>query len=178
MDTFEKLANVLKNKQIKTIFHPQNSLRNILDKEKDRINPMQKKGVYLVPFSCEDVYIGESIRSIQIRLKEHCVDIKQKRKKSALVVHSLKTKHQIRMEDAKVIALEDHYNKRKIREAIEIEKHIIFFNKDDGLIFCKSRKPIIHSLKEKTNSQPIQKMTRNNYLLRKNNLDSIETPHS
>ena len=82
------------------------------------------------------------------------------------------------MEDAKVIALEDHYNKRKIREAIEIEKHIKNFNKDDGLILCKSWKPIIHSLKEKTNSRPIQKMTRNNYLLRKNNLDSIETPHS
>ena len=124
MDTFEKIANVSKNKQIKTIFRPQDSLRNILDKSKDRINPMQKKGVYLVPCSCEDVYISESGCSIQIRLKEHCADIKQERKKSTLAKHSLKTKYQILMEDAKVIALEDHYNKRKIREAIEIEKHI------------------------------------------------------
>ena len=53
------------------------------------------------------------------------------------------------MEDAKFIALEDHYNKRKISEAIKIEKHIKIFNKDDGLILCKSWKPIIHSLKEK-----------------------------
>ena len=86
------------------------------------------------------------------------------------------------MEDAKVIALEDHYNKRKIREAIEIEKHIKIFNKDNGLIFCKSWKPIMHSLKEKekenTNGRPKQEMAENNYLSKRNNLDSIETPHS
>ena len=86
--TYENISNVLKSKQIKIVFHPPNSLRNILDKEKDRINPMQKKGVYLVPFSCKDVYIGESVRSIQIRLKEHCADIKHERKKSALAEHS------------------------------------------------------------------------------------------
>ena len=36
------------------------------------------------------------------------------------------------MEDAKFIALEDHYNERKIREAIEIEKHIKILTKMMG----------------------------------------------
>ena len=106
------------------------------------------------------------------------MDIKHERNKSAMAEHSLKTKHQIRMEDEKVIDLEDHYNNRKIRKSIEIRKHTNNLNKDDGLVLCKSWKPIIHSLKEKTNCRPNQKMAGNNYLSIRNNLVSIETPRS
>jgi hypothetical protein len=42
------------------------------------------------------------------------------------------------MEDAKVIAMEDHYNKIWIHEAIEIEKHMHNFNIDDELILSDS----------------------------------------
>ena len=67
--TSEKIANVLKSKQIKTILCPSNSKRKILDKTKDKVNPMQMKVIYLVPCSCDDLYIGESRQSIQVRLK-------------------------------------------------------------------------------------------------------------
>ena len=52
------------------------------------------------------------------------------------------------MEKAKVIALEEHYNKRRIREALEIEKQPKFFNRDDGLILSESWKPILNLLKK------------------------------
>ena len=52
------------------------------------------------------------------------------------------------MEKAKVIALEEHYNKRRIREALEIEKQPNFFNRDDGLILRESWKPILNLLKK------------------------------
>ena len=57
------------------------------------------------------------------------------------------------MEDARVITLEDYYNKRRICEANEIEKHPKNFNKDGGLILCNSWKPLIHPLKNKTTSR-------------------------
>ena len=52
------------------------------------------------------------------------------------------------MEKAKVLALEEHYNKRQIREALEIEKQPNFFNRDDGLILSESWKPILNLLKK------------------------------
>ena len=50
----------------------------------------------------------------------------------------------------KVIAIEDHYNRRKIREVVKIDKHPQTFNMDDVLILNKSWKPILHNLKDKT----------------------------
>ena len=55
------------------------------------------------------------------------------------------------MEDAKVIATEDHYNKRRIREAIDIEKHPQNINRDDGLDLSNSWKPLIQTLRKNDN---------------------------
>jgi hypothetical protein len=109
-----------------------------------------RKGGYSIPCSCSKVYIGESGRSVKVRLKEHCADIIYDRtKKYSVAEHSHKSNHQICIEDAKVIAMEDHYNKRHIREALEIEKHPQNFNKDDGLVLSESWKPLIHTFKNK-----------------------------
>ena len=64
-----KIANILRKKNIKVEFSPPNSLRTMLDKAKDPINPKKKKGVYKTPCSCDEVYIAETGRSIATRLK-------------------------------------------------------------------------------------------------------------
>ena len=121
----------------------------MLDKAKDPIDPMLKKWVYSIPCSCDEEYIGETGRSIKTRLKEHSVDIKHERtKNSAVAEHSKKTNHYICMEKAKVLALEEHYNKRRIREVLEIEKQQKKINRDDGLILSKFWKPISNLLKK------------------------------
>ena len=85
----------------------------MLDKAKHPIDPKHKKGVYVIPCSCGRLYIGETGRSVQVRLKEHCADIFHGRSKTlAIAEHSQDTNHHICMEDAKVIATEDHSNKR------------------------------------------------------------------
>ena len=120
----------------------------MLDKAKDPIDHMLKKGVYSTPCSCDEEYIREMGRSIKTRLKEHSADIKHERtKNSAVAEHSKKTNHHICIEKAKVIAVEEHYNKRRIREALEIEKRPKNFNRDDGLILSESWKPILNLLK-------------------------------
>ena len=101
---------------------------------KDLIDHRQCRGVYKVSCSCEICYTGEIGRSFNTRLKEHKADIKNERiRTSALAEHSLKTKHQLFQEDTKILAKEDHYFKRKLREALEIRKHPSNLNRDGSV---------------------------------------------
>ena len=96
------------------------------------------------------MYIGETLRSIQIRLKEHSVDIIHGQiNNSALAEHSITFKHHILMEDTKVITNIDqnHYTRRRVREAIEIEKHPLNINQDDGWKLRRTWAPTINQLK-------------------------------
>ena len=44
--TTNKIANILKKKNIRVAFAPPNSLKNLLDKAKDLVDPKNHKGVY------------------------------------------------------------------------------------------------------------------------------------
>ena len=127
---------------------PLNSLKNLLDKTKDLVDSNLKKGVYSIPCSCGRLYIGETICSMKVRLKEHCSEIMHNKTKSLAVVENyIKNNHYICVEHAKVIATKEHYSKRHIREAVEIEKHPKFFNRDDGLVLSDLWKPPIPKLR-------------------------------
>ena len=83
------------------------------------------KGVYLIPYSCGTPYIGETGRSIHQRINEHVGDLRHGRTKSSLLAeHVEKTKHQVCIEEAKVVAKVAHFHHRKFREAIEIERSL------------------------------------------------------
>ena len=121
----------------------------MLDSSKDPIEPLKQKGVYSIPCSCEIPYIGETGLSIQVRLKEHSAHIIHDRhQKSSLSEHAHHSRHHIRIEGTKLITREDHYKRRKIREAIEIEKFPSNLNRDDGLKLNECWRPIIRHLKK------------------------------
>ena len=81
-------------------------------------------------------------------MKERSIDnVHGRTNKSALVEHSHSTSHHICIERAYLIAREDNYNKRRIREAMEIEKRNNNLNKDDGLKLCNTWKPLINKIK-------------------------------
>ena len=116
-------------------FRPLNTIRNSLRSVKDPVNPKDMKGVYLIPCSCGTPYIGETGRSIHQRINEHAANLRLGRSKSsALAEHVEKTKHQVCIEEAKVVAKVAQFHHRKFREAIEIEKRPSNLNRDDG---CK-----------------------------------------
>ena len=130
----DKIAKILRIRNLKVCFSPPNSIRNMLDFSKDPIEPKLLQGVYAIPCSCGKVYIGETGRSIKARLKEHNADIHHGRiKQSAITEHSHASKHHICLEDLKVLAKILHYYKQKIREALEIERFDNNVNRDDGL---------------------------------------------
>ena len=72
--------------------------------------------------------------------------------KLALAKHGHQSRHHIRIEETKLITIEEHYKRRKIREAIEIEKFPLNLNRDDGLKLNECWRPIIRHLKN-TNTQ-------------------------
>jgi len=132
-----------------TSFKPLITIKQRMKYVKDPIDRQQGKGIHKVSCSCGKCYIGETRRSFQVRIKEHEADIRKERTRtSALVEHSLKTKHHVFLEDTKILEKEDHYYKRRLREAIEIIKHPNNMNRDGGLEVSIFWHPLINQLKE------------------------------
>jgi len=143
----DKIAKILRKNNIDTQFTTCGMIRQMMRSVKDNIDRQQLKGVYKIDCSCGKSYIGETGRSLKIRLKEHAADIKNERSRtSALAEHSSKTKHHVCLEDAKVIAREDNYHKRKIREAIEIMKFPQNLNRDNGSEISGNWLPLIRQI--------------------------------
>ena len=129
----EKIAKLLRPKGIK-VAHSSSRLRSRLVKAKDPENPEKKKGaVYQISCSCGAKYIGESGRPKNVRLKEHAADIKFAREdKSATARHFSTCGGEMNPLDAKTLATEGHWKKRKVREAIEIKQSRASMNNDEG----------------------------------------------
>ncbi|KAJ7332086.1 hypothetical protein JRQ81_014266, partial [Phrynocephalus forsythii] len=96
-------------------------------------NPLATAGVYRIPCSCDQVYIGTTKCSIQTRIKKperHC-RLKQP-EKSAVAEHTLKqTGHEILFQDTEVLYNATIHYVRLHREATEIHKHKHNFNKKE-----------------------------------------------
>ena len=106
----------------------------MLDSTKYPIEKKLLQGVYTIPCSCDKVYIGETGRSIKTRLKEHGADIHHCRVKNSTVTQqSCATMHHICLEKVEVLTTVPHHFKRKVSEALEIEKYPNNLNQDDGL---------------------------------------------
>jgi hypothetical protein len=93
------------------------------------------------------VYIGQTGSSIEIGVKEHQCHIRLEHPdKSAVAEHSIYVGHRIQLQDI-ILSTKFRYMDRMIKEAIEIELHPKYMNKEDGLRLSRSRKPVIHSQK-------------------------------
>ena len=124
----------------------------MIDCTKDRENPKLCKGVYSIPYSCRKLYMREIGRSIHVRLKEHCADMRNDRaKRPTLVEHAHNTRHHICIEKANILAKEGNHIKRKMRETLEIELHPNNINMEDGEKLGEVWNPLAYKLQTQRN---------------------------
>ena len=72
----EQLLRYLQQQGIRAVFKSGTTLRSHLVRPKDAVEPSKQDGVvYGIPCECGKVYIGETERSTQDRIKEHERDI-------------------------------------------------------------------------------------------------------
>ena len=95
-----------------------------LHTHKDRKHKNTQPGVYKIPCECGKVYIGETGRSFNTRIKEHkaCQRLGDG-DRSAIVKHAQEQQHNINWEDSSLITSIPHWHTRRVWEAIEILQH-------------------------------------------------------
>lgn len=86
-------------------------------------DPLEKKSnvVYQVPCSCGRVYIGETKRALETRIKEHKAATRRgELEKSAIAEHALNHHHQVGWDEFKVLDEGANNTTLLIKEALHI----------------------------------------------------------
>ena len=91
----EVLRRCLQQQGVRTVFKSDTTLRSHLVRPKDTLEPTKQDGiVYKIPCECGKVYIWETGRAMQDRIKEHDRDIWLARTQtSAVSEHANETGH-------------------------------------------------------------------------------------
>ena len=151
----EVLRRCLQQQGVRTVFKSDTTLRSHLVRPKDILEPTKQDGVvYKIPCECGKVYIGETGRAMQDRIKEHDRDIRLARTQtSAVSEHAKETGHLPIWKEVKFIDRDPHWYTRRVKEAIHIRLQPNNINRDSGIEIPEAWIPTIR----KHNSRPTTK---------------------
>ncbi len=122
---------------IKTTFKSGKTLRSHLTKVKDTTPITTESSIeYSIPCSCGKVYIGETTRRLEQRVKEHQDACKRVDEKvSSIAEHAWQQHHPIKWEEVRVVDRASKNRELKIKEGLHIQMthDNNKFNRDIGL---------------------------------------------
>jgi hypothetical protein len=102
---FNRISRVLARHNIRSVGLPHMKLSSLLRPVKDHLG-LRRPGVYRIPCECGRVYIGQTGRSVDIRLKEHQWHIRlQHLDKSAVAEHSINQGNRIQFHNSSILAM-------------------------------------------------------------------------
>ena len=142
----ETIRRILTPLGIYTCFRPHHTLRRTLVHLKDPTPLRQRTGVvYRIPCSsCDKVYIGQTGRTLDHRLKEHRRALTSGNvQQSAVAEHATSEMHDIDWEKAEVVDCHPHYRQRCALEAWHIRTEPHKMNRDGGPLPAVYN-PLIH----------------------------------
>ena len=86
-------------------------------------NLLKQSGViYRIPCSCGKIYIGETGRELGLRVQEHQKAVRLCSNRTGLDRHARDSGHSMDWDNITILAREAHWQKRKLKENLEIEK--------------------------------------------------------
>ena len=106
---------------------------------------------------CGKVYMGETGRPMQDRIKEHDRDIRHARTEtSAVSQHAHNTGHKPLWNEVKLIDRDPYYYTRRVKKAIHIGLHLDNINRDSGIEILEAWMPTI---KKHNNRRAVRQRT-------------------
>jgi predicted GIY-YIG superfamily endonuclease len=143
---FNRISRVLACHNIKSVGLPHMKLSSHLRPVKDHLR-LRTPEVYKIPCECGRVYIGQTGRCMDIRLKEHQQHIKLEHPYKLVVAeHSIDQGHRIQFHNSSILATKTRYMDCVVMAAIETELHPYNINREGRFCLIKSWKPLIGSL--------------------------------
>jgi hypothetical protein len=119
----EELSRFLRRFDITAVFSPQCRIKNFFPQVKDCSAKSDTPGV-VYAVSCRDCvadYVGETGRRLGTRIREHELDVKNKRSSTALAEHCSDTGHIFDFPNARILHRNVNWHRRTFLEAWEIQ---------------------------------------------------------
>ena len=115
------LRKEFKKYGVKVVFMSGPSLSDMLCQHKYPLPENSRPGVYKLECNCSSIYIGETKKKVSTRMVQHEKDIFHGRwTMSGVAEHAQLCKKGFKFKEASTISIEENFQQRKIREAVEI----------------------------------------------------------
>lgn len=148
-----KIKNIFHSYKMDIVHTNQNKLSNLLGTTKDKTADLQKSGIYKIECGdCDEIYIGQTKRKIEQRIKEHKYSIRCNHAySSAYAAHVLENNHFSECSVSLVHTIND-YRQLDAYESYEILRDDNVMNLDNGNIESPLIAYLVHKQKSTTHN--------------------------